>query len=163
MKCISSFYIVLLTIIFWGPSSLFSSLVEGTLVKTPQGLVPVEKLRVGDTITTAGPYKTLIEARVLRIAQQMAHKKIIILTKRGSFTVSPDQLMYEYYSQRWILATSITDDHAFIDCNYKPCRCEGTTLTEEPIAIYQITVEFPHTLFISELQVATHNFMPLLQ
>ena len=154
-------YIFIFFLIFSWHSSLLSSLIKGTLVKTPEGLVPIEQLKVGDYVISYGSENTLKSVRVLRITKEVDDSKIIINTEQGSFVASKDQLFYSGDSQ-WIKAGTITEDHALFDAHFQQCQCGKSTIIHGPVTIYKITVEFPHILFISDLQIATHNFVPVI-
>jgi hypothetical protein len=155
MKYISYLLIVSFVI----SSYLLGSLVEGTLVKTPNGLVPIEKLNVGDDVMSYGPHKTIKPVKILRITKEIAPSRLIIVTEQGSFVAAKDQFFYSdtYY---WVAATAISDEHALLDVNSQVNQCGNSFIVNEDTTIYKVTIEFPHVLFISDLQIVTHNFLP---
>ncbi len=155
MKYIS--YLLLLFLIV--APHIVASLVEGTLVKTPNGLVPIEKLNVGDDVMSYGPHKTIKPVKILRITKEIAPSRLIIVTEQGSFVAAKDQFFYSdtYY---WVVATAISDEHALLDVNSQVNQCGNSFIVNEDTTIYKVTIEFPHVLFISDLQIVTHNFLP---
>lgn len=147
--------IVLCCFIFLYPNVILSSFVEGTLIKTPQGLVPVERLKVGDVVTSCDAHNTLKEVRVLCITKHTTDTRLIICTEQGSVITCEDQFFYTDAHQ-WVPANIINEDYALCSCDFVFFQCGKSIRVCSPTTIYKVIIEFPHMLFISELQVLVH-------
>lgn len=139
------------------PTLLQASLVEGTLVKTPQGLLPVEQLRVGDIVFSYESVGILKEVKILYISKETTDIRLIIPTEEGIVIACKDQFFYDIETCRWIQAEKINGDQVLVNCHGKPYQCRRVITVHESTTIYKVTVEFPHTLFISEMEIVTHN------
>ncbi len=91
-----------LSIIFSCFNYGFSGLVSGTLIATPCGLIPVEKLNVGDKvlsydISTQNPEDALIEVSITKIDKHLADTIFGIITENENWVdVSPQQLFFTF-------------------------------------------------------------------
>lgn len=153
---------LLICIFFSNSLNIKAALVSGTLIQTTYGLVPIEQLHVNDQVITYYSNKSLGLTRITKIAIETTDIIIAIETEKGSFCTSKEQLLYDPICNQWIQAQDLTVNNVFINYNLEHCKCLNIQCYNKPTTVYQISLESPHTLFISDLQILTHNFVPLV-
>ncbi len=123
---------------------LTCSFVPGTLVATPEGLVPIEALAVGDQVLARDEATGAQDAqRVLR-AYSAWHEAVLVLE-----VVTADGTVERLVT---------TEEHPF--------WVEGTgwvvaaTLIATPRLTYNLTVEAAHTFFVGQTGLWVHNARP---
>ena len=144
----------------WLHTSL-PSIIAGTLVRTTDGYISVENVIIGNRLVThnnASPCNTT----VTQITHSNTNILITITTPKGIFYTCPDQLFYDPISAQWIAAQHITTQTTFLDYQHNHCPClHVETIQTEPISTYRISTTAPHTFFITEQELLTHNALPL--
>jgi len=165
----TKFYKTLLSmIIFLGlcHSNLFPSIVSGTLVSTPDGFVPVQNLHAGNiVIGYCCKCKKLIKSPITKIKRKKGKQLVLIKIKNENLLVSKEQIFFDPVRKKWVRARNLTCknylmSYNFIDNNValSKVRCCSTKKVKIRSVIYEISLEYPHTLFISKSQILTHNF-----
>ena len=153
-------------------NSIFASIATGTLVKTPQGLVPVENLKVNDKVVTPNFNKLisedsievenpLLEIAITNISSSIKDNIVTIKTDKGNIQTDEDQLFYEFQSRNFIKAKDIKPENLFInfaDNTFDFCQCIEIEKLNTPTLLYEITLEKPHIFFASDAQIIIHNF-----
>jgi hypothetical protein len=89
------------SIIFFRSDVVFASLLEGTLVATAHGLVPIQNLKVGDKVLgydlNAPSYdEALCEVAVTKINKHITDTLFTVCTKNGWVEASPHQLIFTF-------------------------------------------------------------------
>src|SRR5690606_39191637 len=88
---------------------------------------------------------------------------ILITTKRGDILAAPDQLFYDPLLKTWVAAKNITSSNVLLDVNFNPCSCiHVKTIPIEPTLTYQISTIAPYNFFVTDQELLTHNFFPLI-
>ena len=157
-----SVLIVFLSIILSSNQALFSALVEGMLVKMPHGLMPVEQLQVGDSVVVCRAGSANEESSVKKITQTKIQNVRIIKTDNTTLSVSADQLLYEPIECKWILAKQLTTGNKLLDFAGNHINCVDIQSFDATITLYDLTLDSPHTFFISHDEILTHNFLPII-
>jgi len=147
-------------------SSLFSGIISGTLVSTPNGFVPVQRLHAGNTVIGyCCKCKKLIKSPITKIKRKKGKQLVLIKIKNENLLVSKEQIFFDPSKIKWVRARNLTCknylmSYNFIDDNVvlSKVRCSSVQKVKRRSAIYEISLEYPHTLFISESQILTHNF-----
>lgn len=155
-------FFMLFSLLLFSPSLLFASILENTLVKTPQGLVAVENIHIGDELIGYDKItKQITTVSVTEITTCFVNTIITITTDKGDIPASPNQLFYDPTTSKWMQAVNITNAHALLDSQLNQCACLKKEVTViKPIKAYRITTSAPHDFFITEQEVLTHNFIP---
>lgn len=153
--------LVLIFIFFWY-SAVYPALIAGTLVKTSQGLVSVEQLHIGDQVTTCFPNKLISTAQISKFSQYTTDTVIMIVTNKGSLAVSKDQLLYDPMLNQWIQVQDLTKNNVLLDYHGNQLKCIKVKLHRETAITHRLSLEYPHTFYISDLQILAHNFVPLI-
>lgn len=147
--------------VFWN-FTILPAIFAKTLIKTSDGLIEVENLNVGDKVTSFDPDSdSFIEAKITKISKKTSDTIVIIETDQGIVCAPGDQLFFDPELEQWIEAKDLTTDNILIDCDFYEIQCFNIEHLNFPVTIYEITVEDPHVLFVSEYQVLSHNFFPL--
>ena len=103
-------------IVLWH-SSIFSSFATGTPVATSRGLVPVEKLKVGDKILSydfeeTNPDERIIEVAVTKIDKRATDSVFTLYTAQDRFiSTSPQQLFFTFMA-----SSNQPDDISAVNC-----------------------------------------------
>ncbi len=140
---------------------LFASLAPGTLVLTPHGSIPIEQLKVGDTVIT--PRKQGKGEAKIGMIREVSHTSQYRLdTVCGAIYASPDHLFYDPLLQKWVAAQDITTHTVLLDKEGKYICCVAHEHIKGPFLGYDITLESPHIFYIAEGHILTHNFVPLV-
>ena len=164
-----NFYKVRLLIIiffFLHSASTFSAIVFGTLVSTPNGLVPVQNLHIGDTVIGyCKKCRTLVESPITKIKKQKGKRLVLINVNNQNMLVSKNQIFFDPAKSKWIRARNITRNnyllsYELIDNNivFSKARCHSIQQVKRRSTVYEISLKYPHTFFISKAQILTHNF-----
>ncbi len=105
-------------------------LVAGTLVHTGRGLVPIERVRIGDTVLThTGQYK-----RVTNTAQRYYNGDVVTLRRDGySVTLTPEHRVYTGLD--WIEARAATTFWTLNDVS----RRVSSLRTVQPLAVNKLS------------------------
>jgi hypothetical protein len=120
------------SIIFFSSDVVLASLLEGTLVATAHGLVPIQTLKVGDKVLgynlNAPNYnEALCEVAVTQINKHLTESLFTICTKSGWVEASPHQLIFTFIPEEpqngdacvmdFVQAQDITKDCMLIDAH----------------------------------------------
>lgn len=138
-------------------SSLFTGLIEKTVVLTPAGLLPIERLQLGNSVIASQEAST----KIIAIKTNRVDKIYRFQIAQGEFYTSNDQLFYDPVAKAWIPAESFTTENMFLDkdSNHIPCL-SIYIYHENALPCYDLTLQFPHTFYVSEACILTHNFLP---
>jgi hypothetical protein len=154
---------ILLTILIFFHPSTFSSILSGTLIKTPKGLVPVETITTGDILV--GYFKDTSQAyvSVLDISSSVIETAIIIKTTKGKICTTPDELFYDPIKDTWIKSQDITQEMHFLDSQFNKHACLGIEYIKiPPTKTYKIFTSYPHNFFAFKEEFLVHNFLPFI-
>lgn len=152
---------IFLTILLFFTHSNFPALIQGTLVKTPYGLVPIEQLCVGDVVLSLKDNR-VIENHVIAIVSRAISESYEITTPTSSLRVSPNQHFYDPEINQWIAASQITLHTKFLDANGNCSLCLSCNYIKQEILVYELSLSSPHTFFITQAEIVVHNFAPVI-
>lgn len=153
MKIIQWFFLLTLLSLH----QLNPAIIEHTLVLTPSGHIPIENLTISE-ILVCGQGQL---AAVTHIKTYTTENSYIIKTDTASLHVSHDQLLFDAHSQKWILTSEINENSSLIDINntHLPFHIQKCA---DPVTAYEISLEYPHTFYISESNILAHNVLFVL-
>ena len=151
---------LILSLTLFAHSSLLPALLSGTLVQTPQGPVPIEKLSVGDAVfcIEEGIHK---QARITNIASEKVATIFEIKTKDTTIYATGEHLFFDIRYDDWIKAENLTEKNYLADIDANFHKCLGVTPIKKEVTVYDISLKSPHNFFVSESQILTHNIPPL--
>ncbi len=152
-------YLALAILLLVSQYKILPSILANTLIKTSRGLVPIEQLSVGDTVTSCDPEQdAFIEVAITQIFKKTADMLVIIDTDKGILYATPDQLFYESELGSWIEAQDLTPNNILIDYDFYNVQCLSVEYLNTPVTTYEITIKSPHVLYTSCHEILTHNF-----
>lgn len=164
----NSFYVIIFALVV----SLFqidlnASFIEGTLVKTPQGLIPVESLKVGDNVISCELNADAKEefckpVAVKEIITHVVSTMVCIHIDNGLVYASSDQLFFDSIANQWLAAQLLTENSVFINSKLECFNCVKIESVHKECLVYDVTLEEPHLLFITEKEILAHNAIPVV-
>lgn len=135
----------------------------GTPVKTAAGTVAIENIAVGDQVlsydyvTGQQSYKTVTETSVRQTNELVALTvggEQIVTTPRHPFYVVNDDTYHGYTAAEYL---SEGDCILTADGGYATITAIEREIFEEPISVYNFTVEDNHSYYVGENEVLAHN------
>jgi hypothetical protein len=131
---------------------------RGTLVATPQGYIPIEKLDIADEVLTYDIYTGKTEAASIHeISYEIVYEYLCITIGTTNLYVRQDQLLY--------IANKYGFRHAYtIDRNDYLLQSDGTMVhidsfqyMQQKVEIYTLSVDYPNTLCVTSKNIIAHN------
>lgn len=134
-------------------------IVQGTLIKTPHGMVAVERLNVGDVVICFDTqYGTWNEQPILQITHELRDSFLEMTVEGESFGVSPDQTLYIPCQNRWIKACAMQAGTTLLSAHIGLIAVDSTRIIQKPVTLYKVAVNTHHTYCICPHAVLAHNF-----
>lgn len=147
-------------ILSWG-QTIVPSILSGTLIKTSHGSTSVENVNIGNNLTGYNNTQA-IDVSITNISTNTTTTVIKITTNNGDISAAPDQLFYDPVARRWIPAKEISTTTLLLDSNNNHCACLNIKIISvPPTNVYYISTTYPHTFFVSEQELLTHNIAPV--
>ncbi len=160
-RTVFKYYAVVLSVTLLLTQPIFSALIEGTLVKTPRGLIPIEQLNVDDTVLSFADGR-LIENRIIQRTSKKVAGSYRITTPTTQFYTSPSQKLYDPIIGVWIAAADIGTESHFMNSSGTTIECIACTYSTQEMHAYDISLESPHNFLITNDELVVHNFAPAL-
>lgn len=152
-------HLLSLIILLVFPYSLFSSIAQGTLVKTSAGFTAVEQLTVGD-IVLSHKDGNLLENRITHIASAKICPSYKISAGETSFYASANQLIFDPHLQDWIAAESLNAESQILSLISGNQTCSISSY--EGSNGYDLSLEAPHNFLITKQEILVHNVFPAI-
>jgi len=147
-------------ILLWG-QTIVPSVLASTLIKKVYESTPVEQIIIGDFFVGYSN-KELINVSVTNVIITTTNTITAITTNKGTIHAAPDQLFYDPVNGQWIKAKNITTNTSLLDFNGNHCPCLNVqTISAKPTHVYHISTTDPHTFFVYDQELLTHNFVPI--
>lgn len=145
---------------FFNVSIQKAELFPGTLIKTPEGQVPIEQLKRGQYVLDHHLQKVCIK----RVLTKKTHCLTLIRTEKGVIALSPEQKVWDPILAKWIIAAALTKQNVLLNAELKKCACLDvrTVGFAKQVRVYDLALEKPHTFFFSAQQILTHNVVPTI-
>jgi len=158
--------LLIINFILFCNTTIFSVVIKGSLVNTPSGFVPIENLRMKDfVIGYCLDCKNFVKSPIIKIEKKRVDKIFLITTEKEDLIVSKCQLFFDPMKKKWFSAKHLTAENYLVSCNlgssnitFSKVRCYGVKKIKKRTSAYKIELGFPHTFFISNSQILTHNF-----
>lgn len=143
-------------------NAILPAVLSDTLIKATHGLIRAETVAVDDDII-AHRHNFLTTTKITHLSKTCSDKIVSISTDHGSFYAAPDQLFFDPAIKKWIAAQDITTQTTFLNAQLQHCRCRNVEIIVAPnTKIIHITTTAPHTFFVTEQELLTHNAFPLV-
>jgi len=165
MKKTTKLTLLFLQLTFFFNSTIFPAIASGTLVATPNGHIPIEKLRVGNKVVGyCHKCKSLLETPIKKIKRKIIEEIFVILTETEKIEVSKDHLFYNPSKKKFVRAKDIKCSDGLMSCNFnennfslKPIKCNCPKKIIKNAWAYDIELEEPKLFFVSESLILVHN------
>ena len=133
---------------------------EGTLVKTSDGYLPIDTIRVNDTIVGYDSEQTYSERAVVSVSTQQIPYFLKITTDTNTIIyAAPKQKFYQPITHDWTEAEQLLPGTVLLRKNVQLCVVESVERIDEPTEVYCITVDGHHFCVTTD-DVVAHNFAP---
>ncbi|WP_312287019.1 polymorphic toxin-type HINT domain-containing protein [Terrisporobacter sp.] len=133
--------------------------VEGTLVSTEEGLVPIEDIKEGDLVWSQNPETG--EIKLKKVEQLFINKSdtILRINIAGEIIEATEQHVFYIDNVGWIPANMIEEGDVVVLQSGERAIVEDIDkiVYDEPITVYNFEVEDFHTYFVSNVNVLVHN------
>lgn len=134
-----------------------NSFIEGTLVQTNDGMVPIQDIRIGDFVLSYNEAKGAEEYKevVHLVTGDSVHKIVIVKLFTGELIEATAKHPF-YVEGEWIDADSLSVGEKLFDGEkYVPIK--SLELYEKNVKAYNLTVSDNHNYFVGENGVLVHN------
>lgn len=136
-----------------------------TLIKTDKSYVPIQVISDRNNIVSFDSKTNLVNTNEL-IHTFTIHSATYyhIHLANDVITCSENQKFYNPRLKKWIKAKDINKKSYFLDYYGDSISCIRIDRIQstQPIVFYEITLGEPHTFFVSESQILTHNVVPIV-
>lgn len=140
------------------PSSLFAGLPEGTLVLTPHGKIPIESLQPEDTVKSYDPIsRALVDTKVRIILKHKSKKIVLITTDKETITATSNHPFYIANNNAYKNAETLKQGDVLLCVDGTTCSCREVQPFTISRMVYDLCLEHPHTFFVGEHSLFTHN------
>jgi len=134
-----------------------SNIVSGTVVKTATGLVVVDRLAVGERVTSFSERSIVDYLPITHLSEETINEILFIKTTNGAFHSSLTQSFYDPVLKDWVVASNLKDHNTLVDYAFnhlRIVRIEKLTLLAKS---YQLLVDYPSYFYISTAQILTRS------
>lgn len=160
MNHVSLKSLILSCILLWG-QFVAPSIISGTCIKTPHGQALVENLTIGNNLIGYNN-KQFIDTSITNISSTTTNTIVRITTNKGNVYATPNQLFYDPVVAQWIRAKEVTTSTILLDSSNNHCACLNIqTISVPPTDMYHISTTHPHTFFVYDQELLTHNAAPI--
>ncbi len=131
-----------------------------TLVKTPNGYVPIQLLQVNNIVISNDQNNNLQQSFITGITKYYTTYCIKIVIDDCICHVAPQQKFYISSKKEWLAAEHIKPGDMLYTCNGNRCVIDVECI-ERSLLMYAITVDH-HSLYITPSDILVHNMDPIL-
>lgn len=133
--------------------------VEGTLVGTPSGYVPIDELSAGDSVVSYNMQTGALEYDVVsRIEQKTIDSFVLITLGETLLAVAPEHRLYcPFEEDAWVMARAITKQHQIAMVPPQVVAVDGIETIKHPVKTYSLSVQKNHNFFVSKQGILVHN------
>lgn len=131
-----------------------------TLVKTPNGYVPIQLLQVNNIVISNDQNNNLQQSFITGITKYYTTYCIKIVIDDCICHVAPQQKFYISSKKEWLAAEQIRPGDAIYTCNGNK-YVTNIERIERSLLMYAITVDH-HSLYITSSDILVHNMDPIL-
>lgn len=134
--------------------------IAGTLVRTQNGYIPIEQLKVNDCVTSYSfKNKQLFESKILKINKKLHDKAIKLKINGSEIVTAPDHKFYVplHQNKKWLKAQELKPKD-FILRNIKDLtQIDEIVELNGESEFYSLSIDKYHNFFISNQDFFVHN------
>lgn len=145
--------------VFGAAKNVLSCFVAGTLIKTSEGLIPIEEIRVGDEVFAYNIETG--ETELKEVKQLFVHEEneLVHLVINGEKIDTTTNHPFFVEDLGFISAKDLQvgDELRLYDGSTASVESIEIEVLDEPVFVYNFEVEDWHTYFVGELSILVHN------
>jgi RHS repeat-associated protein len=138
-----------------------NSFAEGTLIYTPDSLLPIEEIKIGDLIYSYDEQtKTVVEQEVIHLIQSDKDHKIVTfnLSNGESIRVTDGHPFYVAANDdKWVQAKNLSIGEALLNSDGGLMPIVDLVSESSTEKVYNLTVANTHTYYVGEQKLLAHN------
>ncbi len=134
----------------------------GTLVKTPNGYTPIEKLQEKDLVICYDFQGNCVTRRITKTFKQSTSDYIRLWINDELIEVASDHKFFLPLENRWIEAKCANSKHVFLSRCIDLVLITAAQYLTKQAEVYDITVEEFHNFCVSNQDVHVHNISPVV-
>lgn len=132
---------------------------SGTLVHTPDGLIPIQRLQVGGSVLSfdleTGNVSVSRIENLYSYRTSGAHEIVI---EGESYTLNPDHRFYLPSSKTWVEAKNLKQGDRVLDKDGHEVPINSSVEVRSNALMYELTVERNSNYFVGNRGILVHNF-----
>lgn len=130
----------------------------GTLVKTENGHLPIEQIKVGDKVFTYNFEKKQTEINtVTHVYENVTQKYLKITTKNSCIEVTGQHRFWIPKQEKWLMANELKTGMHFLDTHKNLVEILTLEIIENTEKTYNLEIENNHNYFVGQDEILTHN------
>lgn len=145
--------------VFGAAKNVLSCFVAGTLIKTSEGLIPIEEIRVGDEVFAYNIETG--ETELKEVKQLFVHEEneLVHLVINGEKIDTTKNHPFFVENLGFISAKDLQagDELSLYDGSTASVESMEIEVLDEPVLVYNFEVEDFHTYFVGRYEVLVHN------
>ncbi|MGE0010151.1 MAG: polymorphic toxin-type HINT domain-containing protein [Candidatus Babeliales bacterium] len=140
-------------------SRIKAGFIEGTLVKTSQGFVPIQELRIDDEVYAYDTRTEEFAIRSIVASNSHAISSLIHLQANGKHLFADaEQLFYLVLEKKWCCAKDLQPGMLMQSYHGQKILVEKVNELNVNSTVHEITLNEPHTFCVTGDGIVVHNF-----
>lgn len=133
--------------------------IEGTLIKTKSGYIPIEQLKEKSSVISYDlKNNVLIESEILEIQKKQYFKTIKLSVNGTEIIIAPDQKIFcPLRKGNWIEAKDLKQDDLIVKNLWNLVKIEKVEEVNCDKDFYSLSLKENHNFFVSEKDLFIHN------
>lgn len=148
-----------------GINILHAGFPQNTLIRTDKSYRTIQEFSSQDTLLAFDLNDSwLATSKVIYTLSLSVENCYRIHFAHDSILCSDYQKFYDPLLKKWLRARELTEQSYLLNANGDHIRCIRIEKIVQnlPVTMYEISLESPHTYFVSQAQILTHNVTPVL-
>lgn len=130
----------------------------GTPVHTPTGLLPIEKISIGDTVMAYDEIlKTPTLAAVTNVFQKSWHRLVRVIAGRDTLMATPNHPFYLPGLARYVPADSLRQGMQLLALTGALLTVQCVAALDTTVSVYNFEVAEHHNYYVGTEGVLVHN------
>ena len=150
--------------VFGAAKNVLSCFVAGTLIKTSEGLIPIEEIRVGDEVFAYNIETDEIELKEVKQLFVHEENELVHLMINGEKIDTTKNHPFFVEDLGFISAKDLQDGDELRLYDGSTASVESIEIEvhDEPVFVYNFEVEDWHTYFVGEQSILVHNMCKIV-